>query len=335
MRAPTDQLESGAITSEHEQLFRHFPRLHDDGIVVRSIAPTAMAGDHGPVYALTLLRRNASGGMNPFLAFASAPCDGGDLALRSEPSALGGDDAAIRYVTRVPIVGAPLTELQLDVSEGPLRLGALRSPRIRSRSVVVGTVAGAPGVIGSIELDAALPPSAEGIKRDDVHVFGSGWYALGAGAAYLLVHHAVYDHGDMCRVKLKARPASPPLLRLAARIDGARAFTSDPSRVGVAYVLGIGENQPPEKLAKDPEQTCRTGPTAIDDTYFLRGAPAQWLFGLFDSASAASARARALGYASGTVYATEPPAGAAPVKEPWTIGVRPLPRIGSIECDFL
>jgi hypothetical protein len=247
---------------------------------------------------------------------------------------LGAEDATIAYATRVPLAASkpPLTELQVDVGEAPPLYG---SPKLTRRSVVTSGPPRA-GVVGSLDVDVELPP-ADDVHRRDVHLFGSGWYARdGGGAAYLLVHHVVHDRSDLCRLG-RPRPPSPPQLRLAARIDArgdTATFTTDRAALGVAWVVAIGDNQPRESVLRDKEKTFRTGPTALDDAYFERGAPAQWLWGLFDTPETARSRAHAI-QPGATVYATEPSGSVAEPKERWTLDVRRRTpaRFDPIECD--
>jgi hypothetical protein len=334
------QPEAGSYRTEQAQLFRFFPLLHEAG-VVRSIAATHSTHEHGQVFALTLLVRSARGGMDAFLGFAAAPCPDGDLALLSAPVPLGAPDAIIEYTTRVPFGASTLTELQITAGDPPPLMGTPRVPS-KFRSVVVGSSKpalrmAAPdgasfGVIGSVEgIDLELAPEA-GVRRRDAHLFGSGWYAFDGGTAYLLVHHAVHDLDDACRLNRPARPASPPQLRLLARLDAQRGFTTDPRGVAVAYVVGIGENQPVGGVVADATHSLRIGPTSIADPYFDQGGPAQWLWGLFESHAAAKEWMRSAKYATGTVYATEPPSGTPAPKEPWTVNARRSTK-ATVDCD--
>ena len=327
------QPDIGAMRDSHEQLFRHFPLLAEKGTVT-SIVPTLASGANGATYAFTVLVRNASGEMDPFLGFAAAPCPNGDLATVAPLVPLHGHDAALQYARRIPLAAATLTELEVDESETTVGRSKVSDGKSRRRSVVVGapvsalTVTAPPngsfGVLGSIdELDTPfVDPSPGAVRGIDQHISGSGWYAHGDGADYLLVHHVVHDQVELCAKKVKVLPHSPPSLRLVARLDVKGGFTRDPVRLGVAYVVGVGDNNPTEAMMNDRSHSCLIGPMAIDDRYFTRGAPAQYLFGLFDSSAAASSKVRELGYKGGTVFSTEPPRGMAAAAEPWTIPVR-------------
>jgi hypothetical protein len=340
-------LETGATRTEHEQLFRLVPLLHESG-VVRSIVPIHMTAGHGRVFAVTLVSRDAQGAFHASLGLAAAPCEGGDLALLSPPVPLGGADAEIQYVYRVPLAtGGPLTEVLVDVGDKAISRGT--RAKITHKSLVVGAASGeitvvAPkgasiGVVGAIDSLDAEPPPAPGtkVRLHDRHMIGSGWYRTAGGAAYLLVHQVVPEVSDLCAEKNAVLPHAPPMLRLLARID-AKGFTTDPARVGVAYAIGIHENQPAANVYADPEKTCRGGPTSSENRFFQRGAGAQWLWGLFDSAAEAQARAKALGYATGTLLSTEPPAASptSAAKEPWIVpAAKKVTRLGTFDCGFL
>jgi hypothetical protein len=326
------QPETGAVSSDHAQLFRLFPQLQETGFV-RSIVATTAKGEHGPIFAVTLDVREAKGGVSAFLGFASAPCPEGELALLSPPVPLGLPDATIDRAERVPFAGAALTELQIEGGDPPSMLGGKprRTPLRRSflvghgsGALVVAAPKGAPyGVIGSLDaLDVDLPPE-DGIRRRDVHLFGSGWYTVTGGAAYLLVHHTVHDPRDLCAAK-KSHQVSPPQLRLVARIDTQHGFTTEPARVGTAFVIAFGTNQPPEGLSADSSKTLRTGPTVIATEGFEQGPPAQWLYGLFESAEEARSRVRSM-KSGWTIHATEPPPDRPAPKEPFTINARRRP----------
>jgi hypothetical protein len=189
------------------------------------------------------------------------------------------------------------------------------------------------GVVG--DLDAELAPQ-EGIRRSEERLFGSGWYAHRGGASYLWVHRVGHNRDDLCKAKKTQRPPSPPLLRLVAHVDPKAGFTTEPSALGVGFVMGIGENQPPEGVSQDKEFTFRVGPTAMADRYAEQGPPAQLLYGIFESAEAARARAATLKYAKASIFSTEPPSGATAAKEPWTIPVKASAKTLQVGClDYL
>lgn len=320
-RLTSSPLEAGATRTEHEQLFRLLPALEAGGHV-RSIAATHARGAHGPVFVVTRVARRDDGAFRAHLVLAAAPCPRGDLVSLGAPLDLDGADAAIQYVARVnvPTPDARLTDVQIDVADGAMT-GA-RDQRVTHVSVVAGHLDGraAPGVVGVVRLpraelaaDATFP-----YPRTDRRLFGTGWYRLGRGAGLLYVHHFAPDERDLCKWKLKEVPHVPPSLRLLARIDE-RGFTTEPARVRTAFVVGVGENQPTERIFGDPDATCRGGPTAMGDAYFERGPSAQWLYGLFDSADEARARAKALGYTTGSVFSTEPQGGAPAATEPFVV----------------
>lgn len=300
---------AGGIKPSHTQLVRWLPTLHERG-VVSSILATHTKGEHGPVYALTLLVRNAAGGLDAKLGFASAPCSGGDLHLLGEPIALDLQDAVIEYAYVVPIGGAPVDDLQILGSKEAAQLYGPH-PRQRHRDVIVGKgSAGGPiEVLGSFDIEVD-PPAENGLRRFDEMLLGSGWYALGDGAAFLGVHRTVTSVEDLCKPSARAaraagKPFAPPELRILARLDPKSGFAVGPG-TGQAFVIGIPENQPLESLGKDGAHTLRSGLSQVPDAE-RDVSPAKWLFGLYESADAARAHMQALKYRTGNVLSAQPP----------------------------
>ncbi len=331
--------------SDVAQLPRFLAEIHKH-YMVRSIATTASVGAHGPIFVATLLGRDTpTAPMRAYLGFLGAACAGADLTLVSAPVALGAVDATLELVEPLqklpPPHDAPLTSV--DVSMAPeLTTGALAMSRAQFTNVV-SFVVGAPagkltlstggsgtfGVLGRIdELSRDLPPLA-GVKRREVGLGGSGWYPIDGGVAFLSVHHQELERGALCQRKdASTFGFSPPQLTLRARID-ADGFTTEPARLGTAYVVAVPENQPLAAIYDDPLHRCRTGPAAAHEGYAQ--AKAQWLYGLFGKKEDALSRATSLGYKTGVLYATEGPvadkAGAPPSR------IAATPRTGrSLEC---
>lgn len=317
------QPEAGAIKQLHTDLPRYLPTLHETGIVT-SIVPTLARDGERPIFAVGMHVRNAAGGMDAHLGFAAMCGPDGDLALIAPLVPLHAPAVVIDWSRRVPYDAAPLTELEIETGEPP-SAGVVpqRGMEGRMRSVVVGATASAKiGVIGTVnELDIDLAP-ANGIKRTDFHWFGSGWYAHRGGASYLLVHRVVYDRDDLCQAKKKDSPVVLPELRLVAHLDPKTGFTTDPNAVGTGYLAALPDNQPTAAMSDDKEFTLRAGPTAIRDHSAEAGPPAQWLYGIFESAEAARARVAGFKYKGATIFSTEPPAGRAAAKEPFVIPVK-------------
>ena len=323
------QPEAGAYRKDHTELFRFLPTLHESG-VVSSIAAIHAKDQAPPIFAVTLLVRNAQGGMDANLGFAAMPCADGDLALIAPLLPLGTAAGAIHWSRRLPIASASLTELEMEVSDAPVAGIGQTQPTPHTRSVVVGPKASAKvAVLGTVDrLDDELPPQ-DGIRRSEARLFGSGWYAHRGGASYLWVHRVEYNRDDLCKLKKQQRPASPPLLRLLAHVDAKSVFTKDPEP---GFVVALGDNQPPDGVVADKELTFRFGPTASADRYAEQGPPAQILYGIFETSDAAKARMAALRYTKASFFSTEPPAGAAPAKEPWIIPVRASSRTLQTAC---
>ncbi|MBX3234251.1 MAG: hypothetical protein KIT84_04140 [Labilithrix sp.] len=310
MTSSLNQPEQGALQTHHSQFPRWFPALHERGFV-RSIVATHTNAEHGPVFALTLLVRNTNGGLDATLAFATPGCAGGDLAPIGEPIPLGAPEAVIEWASRVPIA-APLTELKVRVGDAPNPLMGPERGRRRLRDVLVTS-----RVVASFDVESDLPPEG-GVRRHDEALGGTGWYTLAdGGAAFLLVHRAVDDRDDLCKQKAKARPFRPPELRTLARVDAHGAFVGGADKVGSAFVIGIPENQPPESMSTDKTHTLRTA--------YGESTPAQWLYGIYDSADTAKAHMQTLEYKTGKVFTASPPT---------TVDVKPNKDRLRLDCDM-
>lgn len=296
--------ETGALTSFHAQLFRVFRRLHEHGHV-QSIVATHARSAHGPVYALTLIPNGAD---TASLAFATAPCDGGEPDLLGESVPLAGADARITYASRVRLGSAsPVTALQIDVADGPFEHGYRLPPKIAHANVLVGEPHGAlavtaPKGAGYGVLAMLAPLEREGPKDRDVPLLGSGWYPQGDAAVYLHVHQNVPRPEDAC--KPTAPPSGPPSLRLLARVDAQRGLVT--SDLGTAFVVGFATS-PPQAVTADPAHVLRGGPGA--GRGFAR-AKVDWLWGTYPTLEEARVAARAAPNAK--VFASEPPAGTPP-----------------------
>lgn len=323
--------EIGAIQTHHAQLFRHLDLVEQRG-VVRSIAVTRADGPHGPIYALTLAPRPGRGSSGAALAFASAPCPGGEPVLLGDPTPLGGADAVIDYVYDAPnVAGARLDDLRVRVTKAPMEsFGGVHEEGI-GWSFLVGPRPGGHGVLGAAPLDHELEPEpASKVRRHDRHLFGTGWYPLGAAAVLVRAHHAVPDRDDRCRAgDSRGAVHLPPRLALAARWDG-RVFATEPAALGVAYVVGLPEGQPRDSV-RDAAHALRSGPTAITSRWYGPGSAA-WLWGAFESEDAARAAAKAAG-AGGVVLATEPSGGARPTPgAPFVVATKPPPPAPMLDC---
>lgn len=348
--------ERGAINTSHEQLFRVLPVLHQSN-VVRSIVPTRIKGPHGPVFAITMARRDPQGTFGAFLGFAAAPCANGELALTGPLRRLPGTDAVITYayVVRGPM-GDEISDLRVEVATQPMSQ-LHHNTRTTQQSHLVGRARGnlrvidAPGesfgVLVSIEsLDADLPPQAPpGVRRHDLHLLGTGWYPLDSGLAFLLVHHVVLDKTDLCNLPAANRvnPSffAPPALRLLANIDAtgvhmpptvaayAIAFRNLPSPVielkaGVPVVTGDSA----AGLRDDPAYVMHSGPGNPSPWHFTN-AP-DWLHGLYSSAETATARLKA-SKLKGTVVGVEATGGAPTAGLPFVLPAdRPPPPKGEV-----
>lgn len=319
---------------DHAEFFRIMPTLHETG-VLSSITTTFVRDGENPVFAVTMLVRNAQGGMDAHLGFAAMPCPDGDLALIAPLVPLGMPAGEIQWGRPVP--NHPmLVDLEVSVSSKPGSLGKMPDGKeIRTRHIVVGPKPGAKiGVVAVIDkLDDDLAPE-DGIHRRDKVLWGSGWYAHHGGASFLWVHRIRYDWDDLCAKKKKEAPFSPPLLRLIAHLDAKGALTTDRAQIGTGTFVGFGSWPLPEAVFDDKVNTYRSGPTSTasyTDNY-QEGAPAQTLYGIFDSVESAKARMTEVKAKNTIFLTTEPAPGAATVKEPWIVPVRPV-KNRSLECD--
>lgn len=324
--------EIGALQYHHAQLFRHLDLIEQRGVVVRSIAVTRADGPHGPIYALTLVPRPGRAPAEAALAFATAPCAGGEPALLGEPTPLGGADALVDYVYDAPkVAGARLDDVRIKVARAPMEsFGGAHEEGI-PWSVLAGPRPGGHGVIGAVPLDRDLDPEpGTAVRRHDRHLFGTGWYPLADAAVLVRAHHVIPDRDDRCRAgDSRGAVHVPPRLALAARWDG-RAFVTEPSALGTAYVVGLPEGQPKDSV-RDAAHALRSGPTAITGRWFGPGSAA-WLWGAFDGEDAARAAAKAAGV-SGVVLSTEPgsasrPAGGAP----FVVATKPPVAAPMLDC---
>jgi len=353
--------ERGAINTSHEQLFRVLPELHQSN-VVRSIVPTRIKGPHGPVFAITLVRRDPQGTFGAFLGFAAAPCANGELAFTGPLRRLPGTDAVITYayVVRGPMADE-VSDLRVEVAELPMSQRH-NTGRVTRQSHLIGRARGnlrvldAPGesfgVLASIErLDADLPAqSSPGVRRHDLHLSGTGWYPLASGLAFLLVHHVVLSEADLCSLPAASRgnPSlfAPPALRLLANIDAtgahmpptvaayAVAFRELPSPVvEVKGGAPVVTSDPASGLRNDPAYFMNSGPGNPSPQHFTN-AP-QWLHGLYGSAEAATARLKA-SKLKGTVVGVEATGGAPTAGLPFVLPAdKPLAAKGdSFMCRY-
>ncbi len=86
-------------------------------------------------------------------------------------------------------------------------------------------------------------------------------------------------------------------------------------------------------IYEDPLHRCRTGPEQHPRGYATT--KAQWLYGLFPTKAAATARATQLGYKTGTVYVAPWRDAPAPADAPSRIPATPPPALRPIDCDLL
>jgi len=340
-------VEYTGLTDANSPLWRLLPTLSEAGHVA-AIAPTFTDGPHGPMYAALLEKpeRRADGTATTslHLGLAAAPCPGGELAWMGALTALARErSGAIATIDSIWLPGQPpITGLRVLVDKPPVDPLGRASPNGELSELLVGQgrpgmpvlepEGAAVGVLGRIpRLAGPISPSAGSAAaepQEDVLLFGTGWYPLGRGAAMLAYHR----QGPAPRASGDNRTPGffPPAFRLVARIDE-KGFTTDPARVGVAYVIAIATNQPPagvcdKPLSEGPGFLCRGADTQVKR--FLDGSRAQWLVGLFPDALSAQKTMASLRI-EGKVYATEPPPGAPPPTlpdgkpAPWVLEGRP------------
>jgi hypothetical protein len=344
-------VEYGALNDTNTPLWRLLPTLSEAGRVT-AMAPTFTDGPHGPVYAALLEKpeRRADGTATTSLHFglAAAPCPGGEHAWMGMGSGTAPliplareRSGAIVIVDSIWLPGQPpITGLRILVDKPPVdQLG-----QFSANGEVLGLLVGqgrpgmpvlepegaAIGVLGRIpRLAGPLSPgSAAAQPQEDVLLFGTGWYPLGRGAAMLAYHRQ--GPGPRASGDQRTDGFFPPAFRLVARIDE-RGFSTDPARVGVAYVIAIATNQPPagvcdKPLSEGPGYLCRGADSRAER--FIDGSRPQWLVGLFPDALTAQKTMTSLRI-QGKVYATEPPPGAPPPAQPdgkpapWVLEGRP------------
>lgn len=316
------QPERRGYTDANAPLARSFPRLAEHG-TLRSMVALEAEGAHGRVFAVTLLKRNARRGMDAFLGFAASPCPGGDLDLLGAPTPLEAEDAVLELAVRVPLAQVALTEIRVARGPAPPLVGA--APRVERSYVVGRTAPGQPvGLVHTIgDLAQLLSGEAAGLRTDEA-LFGTGFYPLGDGAVFVDVHHAVWT--NRCAVAASPRHRSWPVeFRSRGRFDARGVFAKDAT--DPVWLVALADDQPPEALASDRTVATRGGPSTATN---FPGGPAQWLVGAFASPDAARARLATLKGVKATVLATEPRAGTAPPKEPWSLPPLPRPR-GSLD----
>jgi hypothetical protein len=342
-------VEYTGLTDRNSNLWPVLPTLSEAGHVT-AIAPTFTDGPHGPVYGALLEKpeRRADGTATTSLHFglAAAPCAGGEHAWMGPLTPLARErSGAIVLIDSIWLPGQPpVTGLRILVDKAPVDPLGQASPDGEVSALLVGQgrpgmpvlepEGAAVGILGRIPRLAGpvspAPGSAAAEPQEDVLLFGTGWYPLGRGAAMLAYHRrgpkpAPRASGD------KGTPGFfPPAFRLVARIDE-KGFSTDPARVGVAYVIAIATNQPPgdvcqKPLSEGPGFLCRGADTRLER--FIDGSRAQWFVGLFPDAQTAQKTMAALKI-QGKVYATEPPPGAPPPAQadgkpvPWILEGRP------------
>lgn len=339
-------IEYSGLVEANTSLWRLLPTLSEAGHVT-SIAPTFTQGPHGPIYGALIEKpeRAADGAASTSLHFglATAPCAGGEHAwLGAFVPLAQGRSGAITIVDSIWLPGLPpVTGLRILVDTQP-RTGFDRgSPTAELFELLVGK--GRPGmpvlepkgadfgILGRISNLAgkATPPAGANAAEpfEDVLLFGSGFYPLGQGAAMLVYHRRgpaetrELDRGG--QVKPSKTSFFPPSFRLAARIDD-QGFSTDPSRVGVAYLIAISTNQPPADVCDRPLSTgatffCRGAQSHLER--FIDGAEAQWFVGLFPDPVSAQ-KVMTTYHIKGKVYATEPPSANAP---PVLLDGKPVP----------
>lgn len=360
-------VEFSGLVDTNAPLWRLLPTLSEAGHVT-SIAPTYSQGAYGLMYGALVEKREreADGAATTSLHFglATAPCAGGEHAWLGEFVPLArGRSGAITLIDSIWLSGqAPVTGLRVVTDTLPLPgidqvrdttevfelvVGKARPgmPVIEPKGAEFGILGRVPGLAGQI----AAPAGYSGPEPfQDILLFGSGFYPLGKGAAMLVYHRRgpkerrERDRATATKDKPVESPGFfPPSFRLAARMDD-QGFTTDPSRVGVAYVIAIATNQPPaevcdQQLSADTKFVCRTAHTHLER--YVDGAEAQWFVGLYSDPESAQ-KVMDTYHIKGKVYATEPPPGVAPpawrngkpvpwvlegrppkpVKEPWGLG---------------
>ena len=335
-------VEYGSLTDSHARLWRLLPTLSEAGHVT-AIAPTFTDAPHGPMYGALLekLERSADGSTTTSLHFglAAAPCSGGELAWLGPLTPLAREKSgAIAIIDTIWLPGQPpVTGLRVLVDKPPVdqlghptangELSELLVGQGRRGMPVLEPEGAAFGILGRIpRLAGPLPPKAGGAAaepQEDVLLFGTGWYPLGRGAAMLAYHRK----GPRADGDNRATGFFPPAFRLVARIDE-RGFSTDPARVGVAYLIAIATNQPPAGMCDKPLSEgsgflCRGAQSRLER--FIDGSRAQWLVGLFPDAQTAQKTMESLKI-QGKVYATEPPPGAPPPAFPDGNG-KPVPWV--------
>ncbi len=345
-------IEYSGIVETTTSLWRLLPTLSEAGHVT-SIAPTFTEGPHGPIYGALFEKpeREANGAATTSLhfGFATAACAGGEHAWIGPFVPLGlGRHGAVTLVDAIRLSGQPpITGLRMVVDSAPISGLDHTGPTTEVFELLVGKGrSGMPviepkgadvGILGRVSNLAGQVPPPAGVSSDepfqDILLHGSGFYPLGQGSAMLVYHRRgpierrEIDSG--AQGKPSAAPAFfPPSFRLAARI-GDQGLTTDPSRVGVAYVIAIATNQPPAEVCDKPIEgasfVCRTAHGHLER--YIDGAEAQWFVGLFPDPESAQSVMNTYKI-KGKVYATEPPPGVTPAlldgkPVPWVLDGRP------------
>ncbi len=341
-------IEYSGTVETNGSLWRLLPTLSETGHIT-SIAPTFTDGPHGPIFGAFVEKpeRQANGAATTSLHFglATAACAGGEHAWLGPLVPFGRErHGAVTLVDTIRLSGQPtLTGLRVVVDAAPITgfdpIGSttevfeLLVGKGRPGLPVLEPKGAEIGILGRVSNLAGQVAPVAGANGDeplhDVLLSGSGFYPLGQGAAMLVYHRRGPKERREPERNAPNKPSAapaffPPSFRLAARIDE-QGLTTDPARLGVAYVIAIATNQPPAEVCDKPIEgasfVCRAAHTHLER--YIDGAEAQWFVGLFPDPVSAQ-KVMNTYHIKGKIYATEPPPGGAP---PALLDGKPVPWV--------